>query len=295
MLSVEAGDVGPITSGVVYCAVVLECMQLFDLPPRRRVDIVPRSLVCGTARSRPVSGSVPGAPVAAPAGGRRLVGRDGDSADRMRTARRPAAPGVRARLLPGGGAAPSARGPRRSGRCLRASQPRGPATDAWPCPARVGAWRSRVRGGKHRPSARRDGTDVPTTTAARRGSRDPSTVRQPRGCGARPLTSWRVSPTAPHPRSSPRWRPRRMGSCCSAQVSTPPRWPRCAPPGRPGAGWRFRTKPLGSRCWSAPAPWRWAIRPRRPWSSTMPGRPSPPSALDPTSTSCMLWLVRDPR
>ncbi len=32
MLSVEAGDVGPITSGIVYCAVVLECMQLFDLP-----------------------------------------------------------------------------------------------------------------------------------------------------------------------------------------------------------------------------------------------------------------------
>ncbi len=31
MLSVEAGDVGPITSGIVYCAVVLECMQLFEL------------------------------------------------------------------------------------------------------------------------------------------------------------------------------------------------------------------------------------------------------------------------
>jgi DNA-binding CsgD family transcriptional regulator len=31
MLSVEAGEVGPITSGVVYCAVVLECMALYDL------------------------------------------------------------------------------------------------------------------------------------------------------------------------------------------------------------------------------------------------------------------------
>jgi DNA-binding CsgD family transcriptional regulator len=32
MLSVSSGEVGPITTGIVYCAVVLECMQLFDLP-----------------------------------------------------------------------------------------------------------------------------------------------------------------------------------------------------------------------------------------------------------------------
>ena len=31
MVSVSADEVGPITSGIVYCAVVLECMQLFDL------------------------------------------------------------------------------------------------------------------------------------------------------------------------------------------------------------------------------------------------------------------------
>lgn len=31
MLSVEAGQVGPIASGIVYCAVILECMQVFDV------------------------------------------------------------------------------------------------------------------------------------------------------------------------------------------------------------------------------------------------------------------------
>ena len=31
MLSAEAGEVGPIASGIVYCAVILECMQVFDL------------------------------------------------------------------------------------------------------------------------------------------------------------------------------------------------------------------------------------------------------------------------
>jgi DNA-binding CsgD family transcriptional regulator len=31
MVSVSAGDAGPITTGIVYCAVILECMKLFDL------------------------------------------------------------------------------------------------------------------------------------------------------------------------------------------------------------------------------------------------------------------------
>ena len=31
MVSATTGELGPITTGIVYCAVILECMELFDL------------------------------------------------------------------------------------------------------------------------------------------------------------------------------------------------------------------------------------------------------------------------
>ena len=38
MLAGDLGDVGPIVSGTVYCAVILECMQLYDLARAAGVD-----------------------------------------------------------------------------------------------------------------------------------------------------------------------------------------------------------------------------------------------------------------
>ena len=101
MLSVCGGDVGPIVSGVVYCAVVLECMQLFDLA---RASEWTAALAdwCETQPDLgPVPGAVPRAPVAAPAGGRRL---GSGRRDRLRSPGTPdhaTPPGTRTRLLPG--------------------------------------------------------------------------------------------------------------------------------------------------------------------------------------------------
>ena len=63
MVSVIAGEIGPITTGIVYSAAVLECMRLFDLARARRSGrrrsprgATPNPIWCPTAGSASSTG-----------------------------------------------------------------------------------------------------------------------------------------------------------------------------------------------------------------------------------------------
>ena len=87
MVSLSAGEVGPIAAGIVYCAVLLECMQLFDLKRAAewtdalgawcdaQPDLVPYRGQCLVHQSQlqQAAGDWPGAITSAEAACRRLT------------------------------------------------------------------------------------------------------------------------------------------------------------------------------------------------------------------------------
>ena len=88
MLAATAGELNPIATGIAYCAVILECVALFDLQARLRMDGRTQRLVRRPAGLGAVPRAVSGAPVAAAAGGGRLAERSRERSWRVPAARR---------------------------------------------------------------------------------------------------------------------------------------------------------------------------------------------------------------
>ena len=222
MLSVSSGEVGPITTGIVYCAVILECLQLFDLAraaewtaalddwSATQPDLVPYRGQCLVHQSQLQQ---------AAGDWSKAVATVGWACDRLTDPPHPAL---------GLACYQEAELHRlRGNSTLRPTPTGGPAGAAsrrcrgWRCSTwSAGRWRPR-----RRPSAERSARPASRSSGRRcwppqwRSSWPPGTSRPP----TRRRASWHPSPPTRARRRSARWPSRRKDRCCWRRARRRPR------------------------------------------------------------------------
>ena len=156
MVTATSGSVSPIVTGLVYCGVILACVEVLDVRRASRVDGGARPLVRRPARARRVHRPLPRAPGGAHAAARRLARRPRGGAAGGRAARAGVQPRrSSAGLLPAGRGAPALGEARRGRGGLRrvaplrvgaAARPGAPSTRARAAGAAAAAAIRRVLG-----------------------------------------------------------------------------------------------------------------------------------------------------